>query len=96
MILDNGFQVLSMFDTAQLVVFHDKLDQPLVLPYTLHDWLEVALELIARKINLSQLIVGADERLSDDIGRLEAHALISKGQSIFPLSQRHLSDESLL
>ena len=68
MILDNGFQVLGMFDSTQLIVFHDELDQPLVLPNTLHDWLEVALELIAGKIDLSQFIIGANKRSSDNNG----------------------------
>jgi hypothetical protein len=47
MVLDDSLQVLSVLCSTELVVLHDQLDESLVPPDSIDDWLEVALELIA-------------------------------------------------
>lgn len=96
MIFDYCFKILRMVCSIELIILHDELDQPLVPPDTVHNWFEVALELIAREVDLLELVVVTDECLANDAGRLIAHALIPERESVFSLCQSHLSDESLL
>lgn len=83
-----------MLYAVELVVLHHELDDSLVSSYSVHDWLEVTLELVAREVNFSEVVILSDERFADDIGRLVAHALIFEAKAVFSLCQSHLSDES--
>ena len=96
MIFDDCFQVLSVFCPTELVVLHDQLDQSLILLDTIHDWLEIALELITRQVDLSEFVIVTDQGFSNDICRLVPHTLVSEGKAILSLGQSHLSNESLL
>jgi len=77
-VLHDGLQVLGVLSTTQLIILHDQLDQPLVLPDAIYYCLEIALELVAGQIDLLKVVIVANESFTDDIGRLEAHSLISE------------------
>jgi hypothetical protein len=93
-ILDDCFQVFSMLHSIELIVLHHELHDSLVSSDSVHNRLEIALELVAREINFSEVVVLADERLADDVGRLVAHALVLEAQAVLSLGQCHLRDES--
>ena len=94
MILYNGFEIFRVFYTIQLIVFHHELDYSLISSDTIYNWLEVALELIAWKINLAEIVVLADQCFADNVCGLVTHTLVLEAEAILSLSQSHLCDKS--
>ena len=92
---DNFLDVFAVLSTLQLIVAHHELDEAIVLLDTMHDLLEVRLQLIVRQVDLGEVCVAGQDLLADHDGGLVAHALVTQRDTIVSLMQLHLSGETL-
>jgi hypothetical protein len=88
-VLHDGLDLVGVL-MAQLVVAHRERDEPLVGAQTLHNRLEICLQLVAGQVNASEVLVRGNDVLANDRGGLEAQALVPETQFVIALVKLHL------